>query len=62
MLPSVFSQQELMMKITRRTLTFAGLSLLAGTAFSPAFAEFGEGGLHIGEDLEDFWIATDAYI
>ncbi|MBB3589907.1 hypothetical protein FHX08_000251 [Rhizobium sp. BK529] len=51
-----------MMNITRRNLTFAGLGLLAGTAISPARAEFGEGGLQIGEDLEDFWIATDAYI
>jgi hypothetical protein len=51
-----------MMNITRRTLTFAGLSLLAGTAISPAYAEFGEGGLQLGADLEDFWIATDAYI
>ncbi|TCS04574.1 MULTISPECIES: DUF1254 domain-containing protein [unclassified Rhizobium] len=50
------------MNITRRNLTFAGLGLLAGTAISPARAEFGEGGLQIGEDLEDFWIATDAYI
>ncbi|OCJ09360.1 hypothetical protein A6U87_09165 [Rhizobium sp. AC44/96] len=50
------------MNITRRTLTFAGLSLLAGTAISPAYAEFGEGGLQLGADLEDFWIATDAYI
>ncbi|AYG58929.1 DUF1254 domain-containing protein [Rhizobium jaguaris] len=51
------------MNITRRNLTFAGLSLLAGTAISfPARAEFGEGGLQLGEGLEDFWIATDAYI
>lgn len=50
------------MNITRRTLTFAGLSLLAGTAISPAYAEFGEGGLQLGADLEDFWVATDAYI
>ncbi|MDL2400405.1 DUF1254 domain-containing protein [Rhizobium mayense] len=50
------------MKITRRNLTFAGLSFLAGTAISPARAQLGEGGLHIGEGLEDFWIATDAYI
>ena len=43
-----------MMDITRRTLTLAGLSLLAGTAISPARAEFGEGGLKIGENLEEF--------
>ncbi|HWK67032.1 MAG TPA: DUF1254 domain-containing protein [Rhizobiaceae bacterium] len=51
------------MNITRRTLTFGSLSLLAGTSVaSLAHADFGEGGLHIGADLEDFWIATDAYI
>lgn len=51
------------MNINRRTLTFAGLSFLAGaSAISVAHADFGEGGLRIGSDLEEFWIATDAYI
>ncbi|MGI6853043.1 DUF1254 domain-containing protein [Mesorhizobium sp. 1B3] len=51
------------MNITRRTLTLGGLSLLAGSsAISLARADFGEGGFQIGEDLENFWIATDAYI
>lgn len=51
------------MNITRRALTFGTLSLLAGTsAISLARADIGEGGLQIGTDLEEFWIATDAYI
>ncbi|BCH24022.1 hypothetical protein MesoLjLc_36900 [Mesorhizobium sp. L-8-10] len=51
------------MNITRRTLTFAGLSLLASaSSISLARADLGDGALHIGEDLEEFWIATDAYI
>jgi hypothetical protein len=51
------------MNITRRTLTLGGFSLLAGTPMaSLARADFGEGALLAGEDLENFWIATDAYI
>src|SRR5215470_11584728 len=49
------------MNITRRTATIAGLSLLTGTALSTVTkADFGE--LNLGEGLEDFWLATDAYI
>jgi hypothetical protein len=49
------------MIISRRSLTFGSLSLLSGAAFSaPALAELG--GLNLGEGLEDFWLATDAYI
>ena len=49
------------MNITRRTVTIAGLSLLTGTALSTvAKANWGE--LNLGEGLEDFWLATDAYI
>ena len=49
------------MIITRRTATVGGLSLLAGASISPlARAEWGE--LNLGEGLEDFWLATDAYI
>jgi hypothetical protein len=49
------------MIISRRSLTFGSLSLLSGAAFSaPAQAELG--GLTLGEGLEDFWLATDAYI
>ena len=49
------------MIISRRSLTFGSLGLLSGAAFSaPALAELG--GLNLGEGLEDFWLATDAYI
>jgi hypothetical protein len=51
-------QQEISMNITRRTATVGGLSLLADTSVSRA--EWGE--LNLGEGLEDFWLATDAYI
>jgi hypothetical protein len=49
------------MNITRRVLTVGGLSLLAGTSISTSSrADWGE--LNLGEGLEDFWLATDAYI
>jgi hypothetical protein len=50
------------MNITRRNLTIGGVSLLAGASMSTmsraALGEF----LGIGEGLEDFALATDAYI
>jgi hypothetical protein len=47
--------------ISRRTATFGGLSLLGTTSVSTlSRAEWSE--LNIGEGLEDFWLATDAYI
>ncbi|MCJ9700127.1 DUF1254 domain-containing protein [Bradyrhizobium sp. SHOUNA76] len=50
------------MSITRRAATLGGLSLLAGASVSTqSRAEFGES-LGIGEGLEDFWLATDAYV
>jgi hypothetical protein len=50
------------MNITRRTATLGGLSLLAGTSVSTVSrAELGSF-LGIGEGLEDFILATDAYI
>ena len=50
------------MTIDRRSATIGGLSLLAGTSMSTqAFAEMGSF-LGIGKGLEDFWLATDAYI
>lgn len=50
------------MKITRRSASLGGLSLLASTALSTATrAELGSF-LGISEGLEDFWLATDAYI
>jgi hypothetical protein len=51
------------MKITRRTGAMGGLSLLGSAALtSVARAEFMEWLEGLGEGLEDFWIATDAYI
>ncbi|MBV9814865.1 MAG: hypothetical protein JO229_03830, partial [Alphaproteobacteria bacterium] len=51
------------MKISRRTATLGGLSVLAGTAVSAfARAEGVGGGLAPFEGLEEFWLATDAYI
>ncbi|MGE3709667.1 MAG: DUF1254 domain-containing protein [Hyphomicrobiaceae bacterium] len=50
------------MNITRRSAAVGGLSLLAGASISSrSFAEFGAV-LDIREGLEDFWLATDAYI
>src|SRR5262249_41670517 len=47
--------------MTRRTAIRGGLSLLAGSSVATlAKAEWGE--LNLGEGLEDFWLATDAYI
>jgi hypothetical protein len=49
------------MNITRRSAVFGGLSLLAGTSVSTMTrAEFGD--TFLGEGLEEFWLATDAYI
>ena len=50
------------MKITRRTAAFGGAGALASaTMGQSALAEQGAF-LGIGEGLEDFWLATDAYI
>jgi len=49
------------MNLTRRTATVGGLSLLGTTSLSTlARADWGE--LNLVEGLEDFWLATDAYI
>jgi hypothetical protein len=51
------------MKISRRQTTMGGLSLLVGTSISTMTrAEFGEGLRDIGEGLDDFVLAQDAYI
>lgn len=51
------------MKVTRRAATIGGLSLFAGSSVSSlSRAELGGDFLGIGEGLEDFWLATDAYI
>src|SRR5246127_3779197 len=48
--------------ITRRQVTIGGVSLLAGTSVSTlSRADIGSF-LGIGEGLEDFWLASDAYI
>src|SRR5215831_9919861 len=50
------------MSITRRQATIGSMSLLAGTSLSTlSRADLGDF-LGIGEGLEDFWLATDAYI
>jgi hypothetical protein len=50
------------MKITRRSAAFGGMGLLAGAVMSrSALAEHGAF-LGLGEGLEDFLLATDAYI
>jgi hypothetical protein len=50
------------MNLTRRAVTLGGLSLLAGTSVSSVSrAELGSF-LGIGEGIEDFILATDAYI
>ncbi|MDH7795054.1 hypothetical protein QBC99_001117 [Beijerinckia sp. GAS462] len=53
--------REAYMKITRRSAAFGGLGLLGGTAM--ARSALAQGAFHgIGEGLEDFWLAVDAYI
>src|ERR1700742_4849453 len=48
--------------ITRRQATIGGMSLLACTSLSTSsHADIGSF-LGIGEGLEDFWLATDAYV
>jgi hypothetical protein len=49
------------MTISRRSATVGGLSLLAGVSFG-ALARAGWGELNLAEGLEEFWLATDAYI
>jgi hypothetical protein len=48
------------MTITRRAATVGGLSLLTVSFSSLSKAEWGD--LNLAEGLEDFWLATDAYI
>lgn len=50
------------MKITRRAATIGSFGLLAGSQFgASALADFGDG-FRVGQGLEDFWLATDAYV
>ena len=49
------------MTFSRRAITLGGLSLLATTSgITASRAELGSF-LGVGEGLEDFWLATDAY-
>src|SRR3984893_9687366 len=51
------------MKFTRRAATISGLGLLASTAMATiARAEIGEGIRDLAEGLDDFALATDAYV
>lgn len=51
------------MIVSRRNVTIGGLSLLAGAAAcGAARADWGAEIAHLGQGLEDFWLATDAYI
>ena len=50
------------MSITRRSATIGGISLLAGTIGSAARAQWGDGLVDFSQGLEEFWLATDAYI
>lgn len=49
------------MNLTRRTLGLGALSLLGGTQLT-TLAKADWDGFGIGEGLEEFWLATDAYI
>jgi hypothetical protein len=50
------------MNITRRAATIGGFGLLAGSQFgASALADFGDE-FRVGQGLEDFWLATDAYV
>jgi hypothetical protein len=51
------------MKISRRQATIGSMSLLAGTSMSTMTrAQLGEGLRDLGEGLDDFVVARDAYI
>jgi len=49
------------MTITRRAATIGGLSLLASASMS-TLARAAWGDFDLGEGLDDFWLASDAYI
>jgi hypothetical protein len=52
---------EKQMTISRRAITVGSLGLLTTASFS-TIARAGWGELNLGEGLEEFWLATDAYI
>lgn len=47
--------------ITRRTIAASAVGLLGGTSVT-ALAHANTGDFNLGEGLEDFWLATEAYI
>ena len=49
------------MNITRRSLAFGGMGLLASAAATRSTLAQ-DSFLGVGEGLEDFWLASDAYI
>jgi hypothetical protein len=58
-----YQREGVSMKFTRRAAMVGGLGFLTGSSLStPSLAELGGGSFSIGEGLEDFWLATDAYI
>ena len=50
-----------MTNFTRRSLAFGGMGLLAGAAAARSSLAH-DSFLGVGEGLEDFWLASDAYI
>lgn len=50
------------MFMTRRSATLGGLGLLGAGLAGPARADFGADLAGLGEGLDHFWLATDAYI
>src|SRR5246127_3715873 len=57
-----FLERRIAMSTTRRNVMIGGMSLFASASTSTlSHAEMGSF-LGIGEGLEDFWLATDAYI
>ncbi len=50
------------MNTTRRQAVIGGLSLLAGASLSTTSKADFNSFFDVGEGLEDFWTATDAYI
>src|SRR5262245_64704425 len=50
------------LSITRRQATLGGMSLLSGASLATTSRADFDSFLGIGEGLEDFWLATDAYI
>jgi len=50
------------MLVTRRAAAIGGLGLIGATFGRAAHADLGEWLAGLGDGLEDFWLATDAYV